>query len=38
MINNAEHQLTFIEHLRGLADGRLEPAEAVRSYHAALSG
>ena len=36
MINNAEHQLTFIEHLRGLADGRLEPPEAVRSYHAAL--
>ena len=36
MINHAEHQLTFIEHLRGLADGRLEPAEAVRSYHAAL--
>ena len=25
MINNSEHQLTFIEHLRGLADGRLEP-------------
>ena len=25
MINNAEHQLTFIEHLRGLADGLLEP-------------
>jgi hypothetical protein len=37
MINNAEHQPTFIEHLRGLADGRLEPREAVRSYHAALS-
>ena len=37
MINNAEHQLTFIEHLRGLADGRLEPREAVRSYHAALA-
>ena len=36
MINNSEHQLTFIEHLRGLADGQLEPAEAVRSYHAAL--
>ena len=28
--------MTFIEHLRGLADGRLQPAEAVRSYHAAL--
>ncbi len=36
MINNSEHQLTFIEHLRGLADGHLEPREAVRSYHAAL--
>ena len=37
MINNAEHQLTFIEHLRALADGHLQPAEAVRSYHAALA-
>ena len=36
MINNAEHQLSFIEHLRALADGQTEPAEAVRSYHAAL--
>jgi hypothetical protein len=37
MINNSEHQLSFIEHLRGLADGDLEPREAVRSYHAALA-
>ena len=37
MINNAEHQLTFIEHLRALADDHLLPAEAVRSYHAALA-
>ena len=37
MINNAEHQLSFIEHLRALADGQIEPAEAVRSYHAALA-
>lgn len=37
MINNAEHQLTFIQHLRWLADGDLDdPAEAVRSYHGAL--
>ena len=36
MINNSEHQLTFIEHLRALADGHLEPREAVQSYHAAL--
>jgi hypothetical protein len=37
MINNAEHQLTFIQHLRWLADGQItDPAEAVRSYHAEL--
>ena len=37
MINNSEHQGAFIEHLRWLADGQLnDPAEAVRSYHAAL--
>jgi len=36
MINNSEHQPTFIEHLRALADGHLEPGEAVQSYHAAL--
>jgi hypothetical protein len=36
MINNAEHQPSFIEHLRALADGHMEPVEAVRSYHAAL--
>jgi len=36
MINNSEHQPSFIAHLRALADGDLEPAEAVRSYHAAL--
>ena len=37
MINNSEHQLTFIQHLRWVADGDLnDPAEAVRSYHAAL--
>jgi len=37
MINNSEHQLTFIKHLRWLADGQLDDAaEAVKSYHAAL--
>lgn len=37
MINNSEHQLTFIQHLRWLADGEItDPAEAVRSYHGAL--
>src|SRR5690606_12126754 len=39
MINNSEHQLTFIQHLRWLADGELDdPAEAVRSYHGELQG
>lgn len=38
MINNSEHQTTFIQHLRWLADGEmLEPAEAVKSYHAELA-
>jgi hypothetical protein len=32
-INNAEHQLTFVKHLRLLADGHREPTEAVKSYH-----
>ncbi len=36
MINNSEHQLTFVEHLRAVADGHMQPAEAVRSYHGAL--
>jgi hypothetical protein len=32
-INNAEHQLSFITHLRALADGNAKPSEAVRAYH-----
>ena len=37
MINNSEHQTTFIQHLRLLADGEIEdPAEAVKSYHGSL--
>lgn len=32
-INNAEHQLSFVKHLRAVADDQLEPAEAVRAYH-----
>jgi hypothetical protein len=37
MINNSEHQATFIQHLRWIADGQLnDPAEGVRSYHGAL--
>jgi hypothetical protein len=35
-INQAENQLAFIEFLRHIADGVLEPVEAVRAYHAAL--
>lgn len=38
MINNSEHQPSFIQHLRWLADGDItDPAEGVRSYHAALA-
>ena len=35
-INNAEHQLTFVEHLRHVADDQLSPLDAVKSYHASL--
>jgi hypothetical protein len=35
-INNAENQLAFIEFLRLIADGVVEPVEAVRAYHAVL--
>jgi hypothetical protein len=35
-INNAEHQLAFIEFLRLIADDEIEPAEAVRAYHGVL--
>jgi hypothetical protein len=35
-INNAEHQLAFIEMLRLIADGRIAAEEAVRAYHAVL--
>ena len=37
MINHSEHQLTFIKHLRALADDQLQPIEAVKSYHGELS-
>lgn len=37
MINNAQDQQSFIRHLRALADGQVEPEEAVRSYHADLA-
>ncbi len=35
-INNAEHQLAFIEMLRLITDGRIGPDEAVRAYHGIL--
>jgi hypothetical protein len=35
-INNSEHQLSFVEQLRALADGNTTPAEAVNAYHGAL--
>ncbi|MGH7199882.1 MAG: hypothetical protein ACREJB_04715 [Planctomycetaceae bacterium] len=35
-INSAESQLAFIEFLRHIADGVIEPTEAVRAYHAVL--
>jgi hypothetical protein len=35
-INNAEHQLSFIQYLRAVADDELGPEEAVKAYHGAL--
>src|SRR2546425_3615169 len=35
-INNAEHQLAFIEMLRLITEAKLSPEEAVRAYHAVL--
>jgi hypothetical protein len=35
-INRAEHQLTFVRHLRAIADGHIGAVEACRSYHADL--
>src|SRR5882672_6046429 len=37
-INNAEHQLAFIEMLRLITDGTICPEEAVRAYHGVLQG
>jgi len=37
-INNAEHQLAFIEFLRRIADDQISPEEAVRAYHGVLEG
>jgi len=35
-INNAEHQLAFIEMLRLIVEDRISPEEAVRAYHGVL--
>src|SRR5881296_1030123 len=35
-INHAEHQLAFIEMLRFITDGKVNPEEAVRAYHGVL--
>jgi hypothetical protein len=35
-INNAEHQLAFIEMLRLIAEDQITPEEAVRAYHGIL--
>lgn len=35
-INNAEHQLAFVEMLRLITDGKISPEEAVRAYHGLL--
>lgn len=36
-INNAEHQLAFIEMLRRIANGEVTPEEAVHAYHGVLA-
>lgn len=36
-INAAEHQLSFVEHLRRVADDAISPIEAVKSYHSTLA-
>lgn len=35
-INQAEDQISFLEHMRAVADGLIQPDEAVRSYHGQL--
>ena len=35
-INNAEHQLAFVEMLRLITEGKVTPEEAVRAYHGVL--
>jgi len=35
-INHSEHQLTFVRYLRAIADGQIDPGEAVKAYHGEL--
>ena len=37
-INHAEHQESFIQFLRNIADGECTPEEAVKAYHGVLQG
>jgi hypothetical protein len=37
-IKAAEHQLSFVQFLRLVADDQMLPAEAVKAYHGALEG
>lgn len=37
-INNAEHQLSFIQFLRWIADGEVRAEQAVPAYHGVLQG
>ncbi|MDR1962312.1 MAG: hypothetical protein LBQ50_00865 [Planctomycetaceae bacterium] len=36
-INHAEHQLSFVQYLRAIADSQMEPVEAVKAYHGDLN-
>jgi hypothetical protein len=35
-IKDSEHPLTFVRHLRAIADGQIDAGEACRVYHADL--
>ncbi len=35
-INNSEHQLSFVQFLRAIADGQIKADEAVKAYHGEL--
>jgi len=37
-INHSEHQLSFVQFLRWIADAQVGPEEAVRAYHGVLEG